>query len=114
MQYYLKSVDETLDELKVYDEGLTSAQAEKKLAENGKNKLAEAEKDSLIKRFFAQMADPMILVLIAAAVVSGITSFYAGESFADVIIIMAVVIINAGTASPASRITMSPITRSSL
>ncbi len=95
MQYYLKSVDETLDELKVYDEGLTSAQAEKKLAENGKNKLAEAKKDSLIKRFFAQMADPMILVLIAAAVVSGITSFYAGESFADVIIIMAVVIINA-------------------
>ena len=95
MQYYLKSVNETLDELKVYDEGLTSAQAEKKLAENGKNKLAEAEKDSLIKRFFAQMADPMILVLIAAAVISGITSFYAGESFADVIIIMAVVIINA-------------------
>ena len=37
----------------------------------------------------------MIIVLIAAAAVSGITSYYAGENFADVIIIMAVVVINA-------------------
>jgi hypothetical protein len=37
----------------------------------------------------------MIIILIAAAVVSGVTAVYAGESFADVIIIMTVVIINA-------------------
>ena len=37
----------------------------------------------------------MILILIAAAIISGITAFYQGESFADVIIIIAVVIINA-------------------
>ena len=37
----------------------------------------------------------MIIILIVAAVISGITAYYEGESFADVIIIMAVVIINA-------------------
>jgi len=42
-----------------------------------------------------QFADPMIIILIVAAIISGITSFYAKESFADVIIILAVVIINA-------------------
>jgi Ca2+-transporting ATPase len=65
------------------------------LAKNGKNKLAEAKKDSLFKRFMSQMADPMIIILIVAAAISGVTAFYSGESFADVIIILAVVIINA-------------------
>ena len=37
----------------------------------------------------------MIIILIVAAAISGITAFYEGESFADVIIILAVVIINA-------------------
>ena len=95
MQYYLKNVDETLSEVKSGEAGLTSKEAAERLAKDGKNKLAEAKKDSLLKRFLSQMADPMIIVLIAAAAVSGVTSYYAGENFADVIIIMAVVIINA-------------------
>ena len=95
MQYYLKNVDETLSEVKSSEAGLTSKEAAERLAKDGKNKLAEAKKDSLLKRFLSQMADPMIIVLIAAAAVSGVTSYYAGENFADVIIIMAVVIINA-------------------
>ena len=95
MQYYLKNVDETLSEVKSGIGGLTSAEAGERLARDGKNKLAEAKKDSLLKRFLSQLADPMIIVLIAAAAVSGITSYYAGENFADVIIIMAVVVINA-------------------
>lgn len=95
MQDYLKTIDETCRAVDSDKNGLTGAQAKERLEKNGKNKLAEAPKDSLLKRFLGQMADPMILVLIAAAAVSGVTSFYAGESFADVIIIMAVVIINA-------------------
>ena len=50
---------------------------------------------SLAARFLKELADPMILILIAAAVISGVTAVYAGESFADVIIIMIVVLINA-------------------
>ena len=53
------------------------------------------EKTSLLKRFLGELADPMIIILIVAAAISGITAFYEGESFADVIIILAVVIINA-------------------
>ena len=94
MQYYLKSVKEVFTAIESNAKGLTGAEAQRRLTRDGKNKLAEAKKDSLLKRFLSQMADPMILVLIAAAV-SGVTSFYAGENFADVIIILAVVVINA-------------------
>ena len=95
MQYYLKSVKEVFTAIESNAKGLTGAEAQRRLTRDGKNKLAEAKKDSLFKRFLSQMADPMILVLIAAAAVSGVTSFYAGENFADVIIILAVVVINA-------------------
>ena len=95
MKYYLKSIDETLTEVSSGSSGLTAAEASARLEKNGKNKLAEAKKDSLFKRFMIQLADPMIIILIVAAVISGVTSFYSGESFADVIIILAVVIINA-------------------
>lgn len=95
MQYYLKSLKEVFTAIESNAKGLTGAEAQRRLTRDGKNKLAEAKKDSLLKRFLSQMADPMILVLIAAAAVSGVTSFYAGESFADVIIILAVVVINA-------------------
>ena len=74
--------------------GLSAAEAEKRLAANGKNKLDEGKKDSLVKRFLQQLADPMIIILLAAAAVSAVTSVLEGESPADVFIILAVVIIN--------------------
>ena len=95
MQHYLENAVGVLTELGSSVRGLTTEEAEKRLAENGHNKLAEAKKTPLIVRFFDQMKDPMILILLAAALVSGITSVIEGESFADVIIILAVVIINA-------------------
>ncbi|MBR5517029.1 MAG: calcium-translocating P-type ATPase, PMCA-type [Firmicutes bacterium] len=95
MQYYLKSKEEALAEVKTTAEGLTSQEAEARLAANGKNKLEEPPKDTLLKKLLSQFADPMIIILIVAAAISGVTAFYSGESFADVIIIMAVVIINA-------------------
>ncbi len=95
MQYYLKSVDETVSEVRSHVDGLSKDEAQRRLEANGKNKLKEAEKESLLKRFFMQMADPMIIILIAAALISGVTSYYSNEGFTDVIIILAVVIINA-------------------
>ena len=64
-------------------------------AETGKNKLAEGKKTPLILRFLSQFADPMIIILIAAAVISAITSVLQKEFPSDVIIIMFVVIVNA-------------------
>ncbi|MEG0565801.1 MAG: cation-transporting P-type ATPase, partial [Hungatella sp.] len=96
MKDYLKDKQAVLKEQGVDGEqGLTTAEAARRLETNGKNKLVEAKKTSLLKRFMEQLADPMIIILIVAAVISGITALYAHESFADVIIIMIVVIINA-------------------
>ena len=95
MKHYLKTSEETLAEMGASFEGLTAGEAEKRLEQNGKNRLAEPPKDSLFKKLMLQFADPMIIILIVAAAISGVTSFYAKESFADVIIILAVVIINA-------------------
>ena len=95
MEYYRQSSADTLHALDSTPDGLTQAQADERLARDGHNVLEEPPKPSVVKRFFAQLADPMILVLLAAALVSAVTSAYAHESFADVIIILLVVIINA-------------------
>ncbi len=95
MKFYCEDVNTVLAEVKSRSTGLTSAEAAARLEANGKNKLAEAKKDSLIKRFFNQMTDPMIIILLVAAAISGVLAVAEGESFADVIIILAVVIINA-------------------
>ena len=95
MKEYLKSCEDVLQEQQSSPEGLTTQEAEKRLSQVGKNRLKEGEKTPLWKRFLEELADPMIIILIVAAVISGITAFYEGESFADVIIIMVVVIINA-------------------
>ena len=55
----------------------------------------EAEKITLAQKFIQQIKDPMIIILLIAAAVSAVTAFYSGESFTDVFIILAVVIINA-------------------
>ena len=76
--------------------GLSEDGAKARLAEYGPNKLAEAKKESVVKRFLAQLADPMIIILLAAAVFSAVTAVAKeGESFADVFIILFVVTVNA-------------------
>ncbi len=94
MQEYLESTDKVLKEYDTVAGGLTTSQANERAEKYGKNKLAEGKKKTLVARFLEQLADPMIIILIVAAVISGITAAYEGESFADVIIIMAVVIVN--------------------
>lgn len=95
MKYYLSDVADTLKELDAAEEGLTGAQAGERLAKYGPNRLVQAKKKPLIRRLLEQLADPMTLILIAAAIVSGITTLLEHEFPTDVIIIMAVVIINA-------------------
>ncbi len=98
MKHYLETVESVFADVNSNPQGLTSAEAEKRLAENGKNKLAEAKKDSMIKKFFDQMKDPMIIILIVAAAISAATEFIEAGQFVvptDTLIILAVVIINA-------------------
>ena len=95
MKFYTDSTQDVLNELQSSDSGLSSAQASERLERYGRNKLRDAKKTSLIKRFFEQLKDPMIIILIIAAIVSAVVSFYEKESFADTIIIIAVVLLNA-------------------
>ena len=100
MKYYLEEVNTVLDELKTTEDGLTSEEAEKRIGLYGKNKLKEAEKESIIKRFFDQMKDPMIVILLVAAAVNAVTDMFSTGSFkfavpTDTLIILFVVIVNA-------------------
>lgn len=93
---YTQSTNEVLNSLGVDAHGLTADQAQKRLEQYGPNKLKEAEKPSLIQRFLAQLKDPMLIILLIAAGVSALTGMLAGESeWAEVIIILAVVLLNA-------------------
>ena len=94
--YYKLSVDETLNELNAESAGLSSERAAERLAQYGPNKLKEAEKPGFWKRFLTQLKDPMLIILLAAAGVSALTGAIAGESeWAETIIILAVVLLNA-------------------
>lgn len=95
MQEYLQNTEEVFSSVKSSAAGLTAAEAEKRLAEHGENKLQEGKKKSLIRRFLEQFTDPMIIILIVAAIISAVTSVVNREAPTDVFIILAVVIINA-------------------
>ncbi len=95
MEPYLETWEETLKRLGTSRDGLSEEAAAAKLKEAGPNKLREAKKESVVVKFLNELKDPMTLVLIGAAAVSAATAVYAGESLADTIIILAVVLINA-------------------
>ncbi len=94
MKEYLSTKQAVLENVASTETGLTAEEAKNRLEKNGKNKLTEGKKESIIHKFFMQLADPMIIILIVAAVVSAITSVYNKEFPSDVIIIMIVVVIN--------------------
>ncbi len=101
MKDYCKEKQAVLDELESSQTlGLTADKAADRLAANGKNKLVEGKKKSIIRRFMEQLADPMTIILIVAAFISGALAIYEKIStghgeFVDSIIILAVVILNA-------------------
>ena len=100
MSFYLKSAEETLKEVESSSNGLSAAEASRRLETNGKNKLAEPPKTSLIQKFIGSLSDPMIIMLLASAAISAATTLYqniklgAHESYADLIIILFVVTVN--------------------
>ncbi|MCR4793601.1 MAG: cation-translocating P-type ATPase [Ruminococcus sp.] len=96
MKHYLESTDSVLKEVDSSASGLTAEEAKKRLETVGQNKLDEPPKPTLMARFIEQFKNPMILVLIAAAVISAITGIISeGKLDADVFIILFVVIANA-------------------
>ena len=95
MKAYLSEKEEVLASLSTAEAGLAGQEPLTRLEQYGPNKLAEGKKTTLLERFLAEFKNPMIIILLIAAVVSGATAIYAHESFADVIIILVVVVLNA-------------------
>ena len=95
-QAYTQSSEEVLQELGVTAAGLSTQEAQARLEKYGPNKLKEAPKPTLVQRFLAQLKDPMLIILMIAAAVSALTGMLSGENeWAEVIIIIAVVLLNA-------------------
>ena len=92
---YLQSAEEVLCSQGSQRGGLTSQEAAARLEKHGPNRLQEAKKITNFQRFLQQLKDPMLLILMAAAAVSAVTSILSGEKLTEVIIILAVVLLNA-------------------
>ena len=83
MREYLVDYKEVLNYLHSSYKGISEEEASIRLKKNGLNKLDEAEKTPLFVKFLKELSNPMIIILIVAAIVSGITAAYANESFTD-------------------------------
>ena len=100
MKHYLEESSVVLAHLQSGADGLSEKEAAARLEKNGKNKLVEGKKESLLHRFLKQLAEPMTIILLVAALISAGVEIYNGlqhgfEFPADVVIILAVVLINA-------------------
>ena len=94
--WFNKEIKDVEAELKTdLENGLSSKQVEENKTKYGENELQEKKKEPLIKKFIAQFKDFSIIVLIIAAIVSGVVGVAQGEGFTDTIIILIVVLLNA-------------------
>ena len=94
--FYRLPTDETLRTLETGAGGLTTKEAEKRQEQYGPNKLKEQKKPGFFRRFLAQLRDPMLIILLIAAGVSALTGMLAGENeWAETVIILVVVLLNA-------------------
>ena len=95
MNEYTLSAQEALQQTQSTPDGLSGAEAKKRLEQYGPNRLKEAPKPTLLQRFLQQLKDPMLIILMVAAAVSAVTNYISGEGFAEVFIILIVVLLNA-------------------
>ncbi len=102
MKPYLQDQKDVLESLSVTQDGLSTQEAQTRREKYGKNKLAEGKKETIFQRFIKELMNPMILVLLAAAAISAVTTIIHNnlpgsepETFADAFIILFVVVLNA-------------------
>ncbi|MFC6261457.1 cation-translocating P-type ATPase [Levilactobacillus fujinensis] len=88
--FYQETVAQLYQNLQTNDQGLSSQVAQERLEKNGRNVLNQQKTTSLLQKFLAQFKDFMIIVLMVAALIAGLT----GE-VVDAVIILLVVVLNA-------------------
>lgn len=95
MKYYDENLEKIYKELASSEKGLSTSQAERKIAEIGKNEIVEAKPKSAIKIFLNQFNDMMIIILIIVAIIMGIYGLIYSHDYTDSIVIAVVVLLNA-------------------
>lgn len=90
MNWHRLSIEETFESLGTNQDGLSASAAEAKLLQTGPNELVEGKKKSIAGMFLAQFKDVMILILMAAAIISGVIG-----DLTDTIVILIIVLLNA-------------------
>ena len=94
--WFNKEIKEVEQELQTnVEKGLTTEQVKEKREKYGVNELQSAKKKTLLQRFIDQFKDFSIIILIIAAIVSGVVGVAEGEGITDTIIILIVVVVNA-------------------
>jgi Ca2+-transporting ATPase len=94
--FYNQSILEVEQQLNTNtDSGLSDSEAKSRINQYGYNEFQKKKHRSLFLRFLDQFKSFMILVLVAAAIISGVVGYLEGEGFTDAIIIMIIVILNA-------------------
>ena len=95
-KWYNKKIEEIEQKLETNKEkGITTEEVQKRKEKYGLNELKAKKKKSLLQKFIEQFKDFSIIILIIAAVVSGVVGVAQGEGITDTIIILIVVIVNA-------------------
>lgn len=97
MELYTLTKQQLFEKLSSKPEGLSSTEAEKRLSEQGKNRLKEEKKKSLAALFFSQFKDLMTIILICAAFLSAVLAFVTKDKnqLADTAILLFIILLNA-------------------
>ncbi len=91
---YQLAVEDVYKNVNSSENGLSSKEADERLAENGENVLKEKNKKSPVKIFFSQFSNMMVLFLILVGIVSLVYSLVAGESVIEAVVIFLCIIVN--------------------
>ena len=95
-KWFNKEVDEVQKELEVnVENGLQTSQVKERQEKYGFNELEATKKETILQKFINQFKNFSIIILIIAAIVSGVVGVAQGEGITDTIIILIVVILNA-------------------
>ncbi|MFA6652273.1 MAG: HAD-IC family P-type ATPase, partial [Bacteroidales bacterium] len=95
-QFFNQSVEDLLDLFGVSARnGLSDAEVKKRLLENGHNRLETKKQKSLLRMFLEQFKSSMVIILLIAAIVSGVIGLVEGEGLMETFVILGILVINA-------------------
>lgn len=93
--WHTQSVKSVMEKLNTSPQGLSGEEVKNRLLKTGENKFENGVRKSVIGAFLKQMSDSMVLILLASAVISVLTTFLSGEGdYLDAIIILTIVCFN--------------------